>query len=229
MRPTNSKPVIALDIDGTLGDFHGHFLRFAEGWYGRSMPDPSDINPGLPLHKFMSTSKGTYRQCKLAYRQGGMKRSMPVHEGADDLTRYIRKELGAEVWICTTRPYLRLDNIDPDTRHWLRRNGIQYDGVIWGPHKYRDLAKIIGTDRIVAVIDDELSLVRQAVDVGIANVYLKDQPYNRPDHFDPGDHLNLEPMPGVLRVFNIDPKDRLFARELALDVERWRKEQNERN
>ncbi|XBA13396.1 phosphatase [Gordonia phage Xenia2] len=174
----NGKPIIALDIDGTLGDYHGHFLRFAEAWYGRPMPNPSEINPGLPLHKFMQTSKSTYRQCKLAYRQGGLKRSMPADPGASGLTRYIRQKLGAEVWICTTRPYLRLDNIDPDTRHWLRRNHIQYDGVVWGPHKYRDLAKRVGTDRIVAVLDDELALVRQAKEVGIANVYLRDQPYN---------------------------------------------------
>lgn len=223
MRPTATKPVIALDIDGTLGDYHGHFLRFAQQWYGRKMPDPEDINPGLPLHKFMGTSKSMYRQCKLAYRQGGMKRSLPAYPGAAGLTRYIRQELGAEVWICTTRPYLRLDNIDPDTRHWLRRNKIQFDGVIWGPHKYRDLVKIAGLERVVAVLDDELRMVKQATDVGIENVYLRDQPYNRAEHFDPGDHLDLEPMPGVLRIFNIDPHDAIFARELKIDVRNWRK------
>lgn len=175
----DSRPVVALDIDGTLGDYHGHFLRFASAWYGRPMPDPSDINPGLPLHKFMGTSKHTYRQCKLAYRQGGQKRSMPAYVGARELTVSLRNR-GVEVWICTTRPYLRLDNIDPDTRHWLRRNRIQFDAVIWGEHKYRTLAKSVGAERVVAVLEDLPGLCAQASRLGLPTL-LRDQPYNRLD------------------------------------------------
>ena len=171
------KPVVALDIDGTLGDYHGHFTRFAEQWTGRPMPDPAAINPGLPLHRHLGMAKSTYRACKLAYRQGGMKRSMPVYPGAADMIREFRKA-GADVWICTTRPYLRLDNIDPDTRHWLRRNHIQYDGVLFGERKYRDLARIVGADRVVAVLDDLVDMVEQADRLGMP-AYLRDQPYNR--------------------------------------------------
>lgn len=171
------KPVVALDIDGTLGDYHGWFLRFAAEWYGRPMPAPEEINPGLPLHRHMRTSKATYRECKLAYRQGGLKRSMPVYPGAAELTRAIRRA-GASVWICTTRPYLRLDNIDPDTRHWLRRNGIQFDYVTYGQNKYRELKKQVGSDRIVAVLDDLPEMILQASDIGLWTM-LRDQPYNR--------------------------------------------------
>lgn len=175
MNRYDTKPVVALDIDGTLGDYHTHFLRFAEQWYGRAMPDPATNTDGVPLYKYMGTSKSTYRQCKLAYRQGGMKRSMPVYEGASELTHNLRKS-GAEVWIATTRPYLRLDNIDPDTRHWLRRNGIQFDGVLWGEHKYRDLKKIIG-DRVLFVVDDLPEMIGQAQSIGLG-VMLRCQPYN---------------------------------------------------
>lgn len=177
MRFSETAPIVALDIDGTLGDYHGHFLRFAEAWIGRPMPSPEDNNPGLQLHKFMGVSKATYRQCKLAYRQGGLKRSMPCYEGARDLTVSLRK-MGAQVWICTTRPYLRLDNIDPDTRHWLRRNGIQFDAVIWGEHKYRDLKKRVGIHRIVGVLEDLPELCEQAHEIGIP-VIMRGQPYNR--------------------------------------------------
>lgn len=173
----NNKPIFAIDIDGTLGDYHGHFIRFAEGWLGRELPAPSLINPGQPLYQHLHMSKATYRQCKLAYRQGGMKRSMPVYEHARELTVRLRKA-GAEVYICTTRPYLRLDNIDPDTRHWLRRNGIQYDGVLFGEHKYRDLARYVGVDRIVGVLDDLPELCDQATSLGITAL-LRDQPYNK--------------------------------------------------
>ena len=169
------RPVVALDIDGTLGNYHLHFTRFAEGWTGRRMPDPANNTGGVPLYKWLGMAKPTYRQCKLAYRQGGMKRSMPVYPYAAEVVKQLRKQ--AEVWICTTRPYLRLDNIDPDTRHWLRRNGIQYDGVLFGTHKYRDLRSIVGVENIVAVVDDEPEQYDTATSIGIWPL-LRTQPYN---------------------------------------------------
>lgn len=177
MKRNGNGPVVAIDIDGTLGNYHAHFLCFAESWYGKPMPNATEINPGIPLHRFMHTSKSTYRQCKLAYRQGGLKRSMPVYAGADQLCKEIRRA-GAELWICTTRPYLRLDNIDPDTRHFLRRNRIQYDAVIYGEHKYHDLVRQVSKDRIVCVMDDLPAMCDQAYDIGILPL-LRDQPYNR--------------------------------------------------
>lgn len=176
------KPVVALDIDGTLGDYHLHFTRFAEQWTGRLMPPPNDMLPDVPFYKHLRMSKVTYRQCKLAYRQGGMKRSMPVYPGAADMIRSFRKA-GADVWICTTRPYLRLDNIDPDTRHWLRRNRIQWDGILFGTYKYRDLVQRVDSSDVVAVLDD---LPEQCVAAQILGlpVYMHDQPYNKGADFD---------------------------------------------
>lgn len=185
------KPVVAIDIDGTLCDYHAHFLHHAEMWLGRPMPPADENTGGVPLYKWMGVSKATYRQCKLAYRQGGWKRSMPCYAGAADLCRSIRKA-GAEVWICTTRPYLRLDNIDPDTRHWLRRNHIQYDGVIFGDRKYRELARIVGVENVVAVLDDLPALVEQAWSVGVSVAILRDQPYNR--YYQPGIQPRVEDM-----------------------------------
>lgn len=184
------KPVVALDIDGTLGDYHGHFLRFATNYFGVEFPDPAEINPGLPLHAFMQISKEAYRECKLAYRQGGLKRWMPAYPGAAELTAAI-KMAGAEVWICTTRPYLRLDNIDPDTREWLRRNGIQYDAVLFDTldgekgSKYRELKRQAG-DRVCTIVEDlpeYLDLATQEWHPGyqrtFPGLFLRDQPYNR--------------------------------------------------
>lgn len=193
------KPVVALDIDGTLGDYHGHFLRFAEGYVGREMPNPKEINPGLPLWRHMRVSRATYRAAKLAYRQGGQKRSMPAYPFASELTRNLRKA-GAEVWICTTRPYLRLDNIDPDTREWLRRNRIQYDAVIFGESKYNELVRQVGLRRIVAVVDDLPEQITNAYQLGICPIYLMDQPYNK-DVSGGGIHLYLPSV--VRRVYNL--------------------------
>lgn len=177
MRPAPDAPVVALDIDGTLGDYHGHFTRFIEQYTGRPMPDPAANTGGVPFYKHLGVSKATYRAAKLAYRQGGMKRSMPVYPGVRDLTVHIRNR-GCQVWICTTRPYLRLDNIDPDTRHWItKRAHAQYDGILYGEHKYRDLVKTVGADRIVMVVDDLPEMIGQALDLGL-RACLRNQPYN---------------------------------------------------
>lgn len=171
-----SSPVIALDIDGTSGDYHAHFTRFMELWTGRTMPDPTEFTGGVPFHKHLCVSRSTYNEGKLAYRQGGWKRFMPAYEGIGDFTRYVRKQ-GVQVWICTTRPYLRLDNIDPDTRHWLRRNHMQYDSILYGPHKYRDLVAAVGRERVLMVYDDLPAQIDVALSLGLRAV-MRAQPYN---------------------------------------------------
>lgn len=177
MKPRPDAPVVALDIDGTSGEHHAHFIRFAELWVGRDLPSVTAYTGGVPFHKYLGISRSTYNKVKLAYRQGGMKRSMPVYEGIGEFSKYIRRN-GCQVWICTTRPYLRLDNIDPDTRHWLtKRAHITYDGLLYGPHKYVDLARAVGRERVVMVYDDLPALVAQAYGVGLP-VALRKQPYN---------------------------------------------------
>ena len=171
-------PLVSLDIDGTLGDYHGHFLKFASKWFGREFPDPKTINPGLRLSEFMGVPHHEYRQCKLAYRQGGLKRWMPAYLGAGDLTHAIRA-MGVDVWICTTRPFNRLDNIDPDTQEWLRRNGIVFDGLLFGDDKYAELERQTrGRRTVLAVAEDLPELADEAAQYGWP-VLLRDQPYNR--------------------------------------------------
>lgn len=169
------RPVVALDIDGTLAMYHTWFLWFAGMYIGRPMP--AGYDGSVPLHKFMGVSKTRYRQIKLAYRQGGLKRSMPVYPGARELAHSSRAA-GAEVWVCTTRPYLRLDNIDPDTRHWLLRNRIQYDAVLFGEKKYADLRALVGSGRVVAVLDDLPEQVTAATTLGLP-AWLAEREHNR--------------------------------------------------
>jgi hypothetical protein len=192
-RNGEGKPVVALDIDGTLGDYHRNFLTFAKLYFGVDRPNinwlPETPNPGLPLWEHMGISLREYRDAKLAYRQGGWKRWMPCYEGSAELTRLIR-EAGAEVWLCTTRPYLRLDNIDPDTREWLRRSHMQYDALLFDPAheedgtKYDELKRQVGS-RVASVVDDLPEMLEAAYAAGITPMLgpiLRDQPYNR--HYD---------------------------------------------
>jgi hypothetical protein len=158
------KPVVAVDIDGTLGKYHDHFLDFAEGWFGH--PFSHDYKGYEELSDFMQVTRVDYRACKLAYRQGGMKRTMPPYDHAARLVEALREE-GAEVWLTTTRPYMRLDNVDPDTREWCSRMGITYDGLIYDDDKYSRLADIVGPQRVVGVLEDLPNLYNRAVELGL--------------------------------------------------------------
>jgi hypothetical protein len=200
---------VGIDIDGTLGDYHRHFIRFAEGYTGRDLPDPADINPALPFSKFLGLGSSTYRACKLAYRQGGMKRSMPVYDHARELTVNLRKA-GLEVWVCTSRPYLQLGNVDPDTRHWLRRNGIQYDRLLWGENKYRDLVREAGQTRVVTVLEDLPKMVDQAFGSHVGPI-IRDQPYNR--HKFEGPKGEMLP-----RALSLEQAERM----ILSDLDNWR-------
>lgn len=191
------KPIVATDLDGTLGNWHAHFLEFAAHWTGKPMPPADEINPGLRLHKFMGIRLAEYRACKLAFRQGGYKRWMPLYPGAAELNQSIRKA-GAEHWITTTRPYNRLDNIDPDTQENLKRNGIKVDGLLYGEDKYRELRRQV-PGRVVSIVDDLPEMVEAAMkafqrDPYLPAVYLRDQPYNK--HFS---HHNRVTDLGVLQ------------------------------
>ena len=163
------KPVIALDLDGTLLDYYPHFLRFASGYFGRWF-EPDGYDARISLAKYLGVSKQSYRQCKLAYRRGQLKRSLPALPlplpQINELTHTVRR-WGVDIWFCTTRPYLSHDEVDDATRHNLRRNGAVYQGIIWGEHKYRELVRTVGGNRVAAVLDDLPEQCRRAEALGL--------------------------------------------------------------
>jgi phosphoglycolate phosphatase-like HAD superfamily hydrolase len=156
------KPVVAIDLDGTLGDYHGHFIRFAAEWTGQGIEATlrASLSPYRGNTHFSSyccvifdITIEVYRSIKLAYRQAGMKRSMPIFDGAEAICLMVYKE-GAELWVTTTRPYLSLDSIVPDTREWLDRHRIGFDHMLFDADKYDVLADRVDSGRVVAVLDD---------------------------------------------------------------------------
>lgn len=161
------KPVVAVDIDGTLADYHGHFLQFASGYFDKGIDTPRG---NRPLHEHIGVTLEQYRACKLAFRQGSQKRSMPVFPFAADLCRGLRNN-DVELWITTTRPYMRLDNIDPDTQEWMRRNLITYDHLFYDEDKYGRLLERVDRDRVVCVFDDDPLQIQRALELGLKAVW----------------------------------------------------------
>ena len=79
-------PVVACDIDGTLGDYHAHFVNFAQQYLGRKLPLVENYQSNRRFAEYLGISLPEYRTIKLAYRQGGLKRSMPIFVGAAPLS-----------------------------------------------------------------------------------------------------------------------------------------------
>lgn len=156
------RPVVAVDIDGTLGMYHEQFHQFAENYWQRPM-DPTYPGSGK-FGDWLGMTPVEYRECKLAYRQGGGKRTMPVYAGARLFMKTL-KGLGAEIWLTTTRPYLRLDSTDPDTRFWLETHGIHYDYLLYDSDKYQKLAEYVDNDRVVMILDDLEEQVNAATEL----------------------------------------------------------------
>ncbi len=147
------KPVVAVDIDGTLGNYHGHLYDFVLSYFGLGYGRETLWDGTGNYEDWIGITQEQYREAKLAFRQGGMKRTMHCYDGAPQIVKNFRSA-GAEVWITTTRPWNRLDSVDPDTREWLRRNNIEFDHLLYGDEKYQDLVNIVGQYRICAVVDD---------------------------------------------------------------------------
>ena len=149
--------------------------------HSRHRPKSTPDSGSLPL--WVSPDR-EYRDCKLALTVTGRPEAfyagLSVRERANG--EYLN-ETGADVWICTSRPYLRLD-IDPDTREWLARNKIHYDAVIWESlpdgdrdcGKFHDLVEQVGLDRIVAAVDDLPEHTADAERLGIHNIHVRDHP-----------------------------------------------------
>lgn len=159
--PRHVMPVAGVDIDGTIAKYHSHFTAFANEWTGRALGNPTPYFGEDPFHVYLGLSKRQYREVKLAYRRSGLKRSMPTVFGSEEFVRRLRKN--CRVVFCTTRPYLSIDNIEPDTVEFLRRNGIKYDGLILGHLKYQALRDQYGEENILGVIDDDPAMVRSAI------------------------------------------------------------------
>lgn len=178
------KPIVAIDIDGTMGDYHSHLIDFMLNYLSfpvvpRYITYDGTEKMSAWAERYFGIDHKTYEQIKLAYRQGAQKRSMPAYAGIEFVTTEVQNA-GAELWVTTTRPFLRLDGVDPDTRFWLKRNYIGYDGLLYDEDKYRVLAERVDPNRVVAVLDDLPEQYDAAAEAFGADVpILRRQVYNR--------------------------------------------------
>jgi hypothetical protein len=182
------RPVVAIDIDGTLCQYHVPFGRFALQYHNKVVssfePLESIYFGGGNFEDALQITQEQYRAAKLAYRLGGHKRWAPAYGDALGVPRRVR-ELGAELWLCSTRPWQAVQSIDADTQEWLRRNDLlsYVNGLLYGDDKYVQLKEAVGQDRVVAVVDDLREQCEYAADLGLPAVQIMRQ-HNSQDRWD---------------------------------------------
>lgn len=170
------KPVVAVDIDGTLGDYHKHFAWFCSKYWGDRVARYPYDGSG-EFEDSLDLSKEEYRQAKLAYRMGGMKRWLPLFADTKPFMDMVAN-LGAEVWVATTRPWHSVQNIDSDTQWWLQSHGFRVDGLLYGEDKYSLLIDTVGIDRVIGVVDDLPFQLGYAEALGL-NAWQVDRSHNK--------------------------------------------------
>jgi len=177
---------VVSDIDGVLAKYHESVTAFNALYHGTTAPF-MPYTGDQPFRDYLGLTKEQHRAMKLAYRQGGNKRFVPMYPGADDLINDMRM-LDAEIWVATTRPFQRLDNIDPDTVEWLSRNGIRVDGILSGEDKYEQLVMTVDSSRIVACFEDLPEQMSIGLELGLPmfQVY---RDHNQATRFMPGGNL----------------------------------------
>lgn len=178
------KPIVAFDVDGTMSEYHYSLAKHAWNYHG--VPHRSDWWDGSGNYEdWLGITQAQYREAKLAFRQGGYKRWVPPMPGLEvlcDVVRRLRNAGKVEVWITTTRPWNRLDSVDPDTRFWLDRHFPVYDHILYDEHKYRHLATIVDPERVVLVADDLPEMVHEAGEAFGTNGWmpvLMERPHNQ--------------------------------------------------
>lgn len=147
--------VVGMDIDGTLARYHRHYVDFVEMYDNHQTGTLPRRWDGVgEFRDLLGLSKKEHHDRKLAFRAGGFKRWMPKF---DNVVRMMvgLENLGVEVWVTTTRPWMRMDNVDTDTVEWLKRWSIPYHHLLFDEDKYGRLCELVDPERIVAIVDDE--------------------------------------------------------------------------
>jgi len=158
------KPIVAIDLDGTLSEYHGAISKFACDYWDVRQPMVAWNGRGN-MEDHLGLTQAQYREAKLAYRQGGYKRTANWQPGAHEFMSMLAFVEDIEIWITTTRPWNRLDSVDPDTRFWLDRHHVRYDHLLYDDHKYHKLAELVDPSRVILVVEDLPEMIREALEV----------------------------------------------------------------
>lgn len=125
-----NEKVVALDIDGVLNMYPDPWVNFLNNWLDTEYEDLNQVKNSVPYQK--------YRDIKWQYRESGVKATLPVREGAVELTKKL-DALGYSIILLTSRPFNEHKSLFKQTTDFLTRNGFIYDGLIFGENKHTEI------------------------------------------------------------------------------------------
>ena len=174
--------IIGVDIDGVLADYPVSFQNFIKSETGIWV----DVNSYDLYEAYEQViSRTDMIQLKHKYRESGQKRYIPICEGAVQFLNNMKKQEYTIV-LLTSRPYEQYERIFGDTIHWLHKNKLQYDAILWDEEKnYKAISQF---PNMKFMVEDNLKFANNVAKLGY-KVYLIDKLYNQGDK-----HPNVIPV-----------------------------------
>jgi hypothetical protein len=166
----NVKWVVAIDVDGTMAKYHRAYRDFLILYDNRVSWQTPNTWTGLgEFRDVFGLTQHEHHERKLAFRAGGFKRWMDKFDSAGWMMKRLQ-QMGLEVWVTTTRPWMRMDNVDRDTLEWLRRWDIPFDHLLFDEDKYGRLMELVDPERILLVLDDENEQIQRCEELALPAV-----------------------------------------------------------
>lgn len=161
--------ICVLDIDGVLCSYPEAWVKFVNEHVDKSLQSNN-----LTVLK-QKVPYSTYRRLKEKYRISGIKRTLPIIDGATEFTKKLRK-LGYIIVLLTKRPFLKYEQLFADTLYWIKENQIEHDLIFWGKDKHFQILKYFPS--LDFLVEDNHKSANEVAKLGY-KVYLLDNPYNR--------------------------------------------------
>jgi len=162
--------IVALDLDGVLVAYPEAWVAFINSNSDDYYADLNDAKNRIPFNR--------YKELKLKYRTSGIKATLPMNDGAAELTKELRKQ-GYTIIILTARPIYEVKEVFRDTLYWLKTNKIEHDLLFAGGHdKQHKIAKYF--PEIEFIVEDNATIANNIAKTG-KKVFLLDNIYNQQD------------------------------------------------
>jgi uncharacterized HAD superfamily protein len=165
----NSEKLCAFDIDGCLNYYPDPWVDFLNDKLGTWYTDLNEAKASISYQE--------YKDIKYQYRESGVKRTLPVREGARKTLQQLKKN-GYTILILTSRPFDKHKSLFKQTTDWLYANKLPYDGIIFGENKYLEVLTKAPTLRFM--VEDHRYYANLIAKWGY-RVYLVDNKYNQGD------------------------------------------------
>lgn len=161
-----NEKVCGVDIDDVLADSTKFWLRYLNSMVSKKYDDLDTAKNEIPYN--------AYRRLKSEYRSCGVKKKIPVMDGAKEFLDGLKKK-GYKVLLLTARPFEVHRELFKITVDWLSNNNLQYDGIIWGENK--NFKIIMEVPNLSFMVENHSSLADQIAKLSY-KVFLLTNRYN---------------------------------------------------